>query len=507
MTFIHSKLRPYQQSTLEKIQQSQAKFIIVHAPTGFGKSWLPAQLAAWNHRVLALTRTKSLQKQYVNSYDFTELFGKSNYECLDFDTQQQDELFGVGRQAITADLCTVSKANKSKCKSCCPYPLAREDFLSANAGSLNYSKFLLDRPVVEAFGADYLFLDEAHDLSDLVVDFSGITLNWRSKKLKKYTEPIVINSPQPVAINEGKEFLTSLQWSLAANTPTHPSHGGDRIEYKYWERLKERIEITQEAIRTEPDKWYVYSDNKHFVCKPLTARFHFKMLFDRAPKIVLMSATIGKVDYFTRELGIGDDYEFINVPNVWPAPMRPIEDLKAPKMGFKSTREEWIEHSQIIANRINRCPENWTGLVHSPSKWLTYDLAERLEKMTDRRIFVPDEKWGTEQAAEEWLMIEDDGTICVSWHFWEGIDAGKDSFCCVAKVPFTDFSNPFDKSRFLFDAKSGYGRTANKLVQGLGRIRRGHPEHYGNSKVVCVADSHWMRLKNYISKDVLGAIV
>jgi Rad3-related DNA helicase len=519
MNYIHQTLRPHQQSTLEKILKSTAKFIVLQAPTGSGKSFYAAQLAAWNHKVLACVRTKSLQQQYVRSYGFTELYGKANYKCLEFGQQKELELVAsqIASERPTADLCTVPDSWKGRCKASCPYPLARMDFIHSNSGTLNYSKFLLDRPVVEQFKPEFLFLDEAHDLSDLVVDFSGIVLRWNDKKLMKYADKVIINTPQPIALLRSREYLSNLYDTLSYNEPQHPSKSGDKKEFKYWERLKERIDITLAAMTIEPDSWYVYSDSKHMVIKPLTARFHFTRLFDRAHKIILMSATIGKTEHFARELGL-KNFQFIDVPNVWPAPLRPIEDLQTPKMGFNSSKEDWTKHSQIIAGRINECPDHWTGLVHSPSKWLSYDLANNLRQMTGRDIFIPDERWGTERAASEWLKIKDNGTICVSWHFWEGIDAGKDHFCCVAKVPFTPIKfkkssngtkepSNFETARFTYDGKSGYARIANKMVQGLGRIRRGNKGDYGSNKVVCVADSNWKRVKKYIADDVLDAIV
>jgi Rad3-related DNA helicase len=509
MQMPHPLDRKHQQETYNKIINSKAKFIIVQAPTGSGKSAWAAQAACDGYKTIALTHTKSLQAQYELSYSFTTLFGKANYECLDFDREEEQAAFGfVSANYIqpTCDLCVVSEKNKRKCKDNCPYYLDRQDFIYSVGGSLNYHKFLLDRYVVEEFRPHYLFFDEAHLLSNLVVDFSGITLPWNSKKLMRYCQPVYIDKPQPLAVSEGKEWLQSLYWSLKDSEPLHPHDGGDVWQWKYWERKLEQVDITLASLDIAPEYWFVKSDSEKFICRPLTARFHFDRLFDKAPKIVMMSATIGQVQHFIRELGIAD-YEFINVPNIWPAPLRIVEDLKAPKIGYKAPKEDWLEHSRLIAERINKCPDNWTGIIHSPSKWLTWDLAERIGKLTGRPIHTPDENDGTEAVAEKWLQIQDDGTIGVFWQLWEGIDAGKDNFCCVAKVPFVDFSQSFDKERFMFDGKSGYQRISNKMVQGLGRIRRGKKEHYGNSKVVCLADGHWKRLRNYIGKDILDSIV
>ena len=78
-------------------------------------------------------------------------------------------------------------------------------------------------------------------------------------------------------------------------------------------------------------------------------------------------------------------------------------------------------------------------------------------------------------------------------------DSGKDQICIVAKVPFVDFSQKFEMERFKYDGKAGYQRVANKMVQGLGRTRRGKPEHYGEGAgIVAIADRNWLRLRKYL---------
>jgi len=537
--FIHSQLRPHQQETLERIQKSDKKFVIIEAPTGSGKSFHPAQLAAWGKRTLALVRTKSLQTQYARTYNFAELFGKGNYPCLGYDQDdsgaQADFLEFVPRTQVekTADLCEIhscSPAKKILCQGNCEYPQARQKFLSSIAGTLNTKKFLLDRPLVEQFHPAYLFLDEAHEISDTVVDFAGLVLRWNHKYLKRYLNPLLGRASlkwagairgdridlgptdnQAVAgINRqrGQSFLQDLYFEMKTSSPPHPMLGGDPALFK-WHKLKlEQIDITLAAMDIEPEKWFVYADDRHFVAKPVTARFHFKALFDKAPKLVLMSATIGNPVNFTRELGIQPgEWEFIEVPNVWPGSERPILDLKAPKLGYRSPTEDWDCHAKLIANAINRCPDHWTGIIHTPSKKLAWDLSDRLLDLTGRPIWNPEDGWGTERAMKEWLEITDNGALAVTWNFWEGIDAGKDNICIVAKVPFVNFADPFDKARFRFDGAAGNQRTANKMVQGLGRTRRGRAQDYGKDNgLVAIADGHWSRFRKYINQGILKAI-
>ncbi len=249
-------------------------------------------------------------------------------------------------------------------------------------------------------------------------------------------------------------------------------------------------------MRQVPESWHIESDNKRLLIKPKTARFNFFSLFDQADKVILMSATLDK--HTLRELGI-KEYQWIEVPNLWPAPMRPVVDLKAPKMGYKSSVSDWDTHASKIAYALSERPLEHTGLIHTPSKKLAYDLAARLEKKSNRQFFVPDNHLGTEEVYKQWLNIQDNGTIGIFWQAWEGWDCGKDNICIVAKTPFVNFADGFDKARFFYDGKAGYSRVAAKFQQGLGRIRRGNSEDYGDSKLVAIADENWTRIRKYFN--------
>lgn len=499
MQMPHPLNRPYQQETYDKIISSPKKYVIVRAPTGSGKSAWAAQSACDGNKTIVLTRTKSLQSQYEEGYSFTPLYGKGNYECLGYG--QTIDMFSSQQMA---DMCDVPEKLRQDCYSNCPYYLQKWEFLASIGGSLNYSKFLLDKLTVGDFKPSILFLDEAHELSDLVVNYSGIEFSLKTKNIQEFTDYPMFhglkNVPQTIMRGWAVDWLQEFYDSLNNNKPSRQ----DKIFYKWWQRRREAVEITLAALTISPECWFVYCDKDKFLCRPLTSKFHFERFFDEADKLILMSATINHND--VKSLGI-TDYEFIDVPNVWPAETRPIEDLHGPKLNYRSTQEDWNKHADAIANRINQCPDEWTGLIHSPSKWLTWDLANRMRRLTDRPIYTPDENDGTEEVMSKWLSVRDNGTIGIFWQLWEGIDSGKDGFSIVAKVPFINFAEPFDEARFHYDRTGAQQRVANKVVQAWGRVRRGRDSDYEpGAKMVAIADSQWTRLKNYISRDVMEAI-
>lgn len=506
---MHPLDRLYQLDTYNKIIQSPKKFVIVQAPTGSGKSAWAGQMVIDRYRVITLTRTKALQGQYRDSYDFFALYGKGNYRCYNYQSN------GKRGPVTWCDLCPLEDKEiyHAYCAGSCPYPIAKSDFLSSDGGSLNYTKFLLEASLSDQFGPDILILDEAHELSDIVTDYAGFTIQYDKIDVHNEGKESVSFGPmQPTEFEPGKSYpqpvcyIWAMEWlnSYLAYLSRREPDKEDKTAYRKWYNKVQRIKNTMNLMAVSPESWFVFSDEKEFICKPLTARFHFSGMFDKAGKIVLMSATIGKIDNFVRELGI-EDYEYIEVPNIWPAALRKIEDLKGPRLTWRSSQEDKDAHVEIIMNRIGRCPDHWTGIILSPSKALSRDLSYRL---TGRPVYIPQEGLGTEEIAEEWQSFCGDnrGAIGLFWSLWEGADLGYNQFCIVAKAPFVNFKDPYDKARFDFDPVAGMQRTANKMVQGFGRIRRGHDSHYGSAKAVCIADGNWTRLRNFISNDILESI-
>lgn len=519
--YIHDRLRPHQQATLDRLRGSQSPFIVVEAMTGSGKTFWPAQLAYEGYKTIALVRTKSLQGQYtLPPYNAKKVTGKANFNCLHGD-------------ALDCSMCKMTPQERDKipCKSNCPYYVACNEFIDSDFGSLNYSKYLLEtrrNGLVDEFKPQILFLDEAHQLSDLVIDYSGCTFQWQQygkpafilqycqpptlTPFNKLFPPEVQLEQKKTRIEEAIDWLIDLLAELDRQKPskvTKKSTPDEIKHYKKWDSLYRKVGTTIDMVDAGREHWYVQSSNDQFLLKPLTARYHFPQLF-KAPKIVMMSATIGKVNQFMAELGIYENFESITVPNIWPPSSRPIYDLGGPRMSYKNTPQELQKHAQVIADALNSCDPEWTGIIHTNSKAKALALRERLSKLVKRPLWVPPFDIGTEQALSEWLIFRqrNKGAIGLVYSFTEGIDLGDDKISIVAWLSWPSFGDDYEKARFDFDTKAALGRVANHLVQALGRVRRGREQDYQpGANFVGIADGNWQRVKGFLSQDILESIV
>ena len=181
--------------------------------------------------------------------------------------------------------------------------VARDDFLASQLASLNYAKYGMELGkygVVKAYGPEIMFCDEAHELSDVVCDSVGLSLTWKNYS---FLDPVEIKMEwgKDVAIMMAEEALDDFLISTPTIKITKYSSKKDIRLWRKCERLKQNIERVQRNL--DQDFWYVRSDDDGFTIKPLTARYDFTRIFN-APKVVLMSATIGNIEVFTEELGI-----------------------------------------------------------------------------------------------------------------------------------------------------------------------------------------------------------
>ena len=74
--------RPEQLQLLAKLSKSNARLILVEAPTGIGKSALAVVFGRLlGEQPAILTATKSLQNQYDRDFEVVKMMGRPNYTC------------------------------------------------------------------------------------------------------------------------------------------------------------------------------------------------------------------------------------------------------------------------------------------------------------------------------------------------------------------------------------------------------------------------------------------
>lgn len=497
----HDKWRPHQYETLEWAQGLEGSGIL-EAPTGSGKTALPKALAS-HAKVISLVKNKHLQQvNYGEKYGFDVLFGKGNYPCVH-----------PLNEGLSADSCLHEK----KMTDCeyydqCPYVIARELAKESCQASLNYAYWFTARWLKTHY-FNYLVCDEAHNLSDEVLNFTGCTVD--EYKRVKYDLPMFPNTTQ---VDEVEGWMAQANTLLGA---AERQFRGDKRELERIRRLDAKLRDTRDAIQINSKDWFVRSGSirmlkPQLVVRPLTARYHFGRYFlSSRYKLIAMSATIGDVETFTKELGISaGEYDTRRVPSVWDVKVRPVlVPSDCPKMNYRSTPAEKLKQAIYIQREIRKYPDDWCGVIHVSSKQMAKDLAVLLSRFLPNRIWVPDEKSSTEQVMRDWGVRKQrvKGSLAIAWAWWEGVDLTEEKICIVAKVPFPSLGDEYENERLHYDGSFYLQRTAWDVEQGLGRSRRGESEDYDlngeRNQLVMIADGNWTRVKKYLSQNLKDSIV
>ena len=377
----HDKFRPYQlDSIIWALSHGGSMFL--EAPTGSGKTGIAAATSRAGNTI-AVCRTKNLQKvNYGEMYKAKVLYGKGNYSCV-----HPDNVGMTGTECLYP--------NKSMDGACeyahtCPYLISKWKAISSDFASLNYAYFLLTHWHIKDPPSN-LFLDEAHQVPDIVLDFVGCTLfeddlrhwdlsfppdlNSTRGSGMLYKVPPVINTVVPWLLGvktDMRQIVVGLQDTVEDeeyNTPLN------RQELVKAERLEDKIQRTVQSLQNGPDDWFIMSGGVArrmgigkrrtpvLVCRPLTARHHLPLQFQVSNRTVLMSATIGQPEVLAEELGI-EKFVSRAVPNQWEAHQRPVHILDAPKLNYKSTEDDFEQQADVIAEAIKGCDPSWSGLVH-----------------------------------------------------------------------------------------------------------------------------------------------
>lgn len=501
---------------------------ILEAETGSGKSGMATAVTS-RKQTMALCKTKLLQEaNYKNIYSWDELFGKANYDCAHPDVNN----------GARADQCLHTK-NMHKCPviDSCKYHIKKTAARSSHKTSLNYAYYLMAGwPRREPF--DYLFMDEAHLLSDITLDYAGVQINenvrreWELEKFPVFAQESVslLFSVDQTETNVGKAIqwlsdnliLLNRRWQVLEPQARHDDDARQKL--RRCQNLIRKFEATVNSLNSDDQGWFIRSGSKlisyrgqqipGIIIRPLTARHHFPRLFLNNETSVLMSATIGDPKTFADELGIKES-EFRYVPSRWKPEVRPIRVLDAPRMNRKSTDEDYEEQADVIAEAILKCPPSWSGVIHVTRIAEAGLLMARLAKRgLYNRVWKPPLA-GTNIQMSAWEQhkkrTNGKGPIAISWSWTEGVDLFDERICISAKVPYPPLGDLFERERMEANRKFYTQRTAYSFMQSLGRTRRGDPGHYDlNGEVngfVGIADGNWTRIKSHFGNDFMESII
>jgi len=542
-----------------------SKIKILEAPTGSGKTgiaaatpfvvdsvnpldfglphdeWRPEQLEAllWitgrnPHSVVSLVKTKSLQREnYDRLYAFDAHYGRANFEC---------QHPSADRGVTCAECRYLNDGGMRACPYAnrCTYLASKNAAMNSQKASLNYAYWMTALNWRTKRPPEMLFCDEAHNISDIVLEWVGITITAKQQKdweLPEFAEldstigtGILIHrgpSPMDVAILWLERAFAIMAMHCEKLELSSNGNAKQRDAYTRADLLCRKIDNALVSIEQCNDDWFILSGKQArtyrgkpepgFICRPLTARHHAPIYVVGDFKTVMMSATIGNPKTFAGELGL-KGWGFRAVPNQWESQRRPVNVLDAPKLGHRSKESEYQKQADVIVRAIKSVDPSWCGFIHVTRKREAALLAERLaERGLQDRVWVPPGANGRyvatdkQMAAWESRKRKVSGSLCISWSMWEGVDGLDEKICVVAKVPFSALGDPYEKARMQYSGRMYLQRAAWQLEQGLGRTRRGREQDYDTTDeqrgLVAIADGNWKRVQKYLSESMKESLI
>ena len=490
---------------LNKIEQAYNdgyKYVIVSAPTGTGKSFIPRTLGNLSNEptsdftnqvrsyraftsdggggfqfaddclaeppsgTFALTITKQLQDQYKSIFDEIDILkGKSNYIC-----NVNDEF-----DAESAP-CTYTSKLKNECwaKNCCTYYNTRNDAILNQFAVLNYKMFLHLPDHVKR--KNYIICDEASELEEELVRQFSAAIDYTRLNING----IKVSRLKTTDYNKQYSWLSELICEITdevngllerAKQETVKMSVADITKLKYLRNLLGSLQIVE-------SKWfnceYIVDFNKEKVTyTPLKVDNLSSSIFDYGDKVLLMSATITDHKAYAKTLGI-KKYKYIEVPSVFDSDKSPIYMMKQPVLNYKNLQANLPKIASFCQQLCDK-HANEKGIIHTH----TLEICRYLQSKLKGSRFLFREETATNERILEEHFNSDEPTVLVSPSLTFGTDLHGDNgrFQIICKTPFPPLSNKRIKKMADLSTEWYQHKTLSAFIQTSGRCTRSISDH------------------------------
>lgn len=475
---------------IEKHISNGVKFIVVNAPTGSGKSFIPKTIANGvdgpspefidavdnysifsdtgdeitdgleSFGVYALTITKTLQDQYSTTFSDTGILkGQSNYKCALDDSMSVDIAPCIYVKGLKADCW---KANK------CPYYNARNSMLKSKFSALNYSMFFslpnhLKRRKI-------IVCDEGSELEDqLVGQFTcEIDIPFLMKTKTSTTAFPTQETPTKVV-----EWLTKLVIALGDNIEEYKQYLKDSkgtpeffkksSDYTKLLNLQGSVQI---LLATFNDSQYIIEHvDKKIKFIPLKVDKLSKYIFDYADHVIIMSATIIDHKNFTKGLGI-KDYEYVEVNTEFDHSKGPIYILRKQKLNYANLKQMLPTLAEQVEGILHEHKDE-KGIIHTHTQYIADYMRDNVK--TNRLLC---RETGVKN--EDILELHERSTkptVLVSPSMTYGVDLKGDlaTFQILLKAPWLPTKEKRVEQLMKLDKQWYSNKMLCTLVQACGR--------------------------------------
>lgn len=498
--FPFSEVRANQKPALAQLakwNESPQKFFILEGPTGFGKS--PVDIAEasfaktmpgfglFDQGAYILTPQKTLAEQYMSDFEpmgLVELKGRANYPC-----DKWTQITGSEVDCETG--ATLNGSDMDGRCDYCPYRAQKLRFVANPFGTTNFSYYLNEtNNAGQLPNRNMLILDEGHNTEDQILSLTDTTIDKkRCENLGVTILPVFdAGDTDAVLLWLDQVFMpAALIYSNKLAKSFRESRDEERAKIAKsisgLERFIQRINRFRNAA--DQNEWFVWSDwdeakrgdkgTGSLLIKPLTARlFADELLFSKAQKVLITSATILDFRTFMRNLGIDSgDAVTLAVASEFPIENRPLFYSPVGNMSHKTIDATLPKLAVAIERLLTRYGKN-KGIVHTHSYKINRYVSQYLAGTSHAsRIITHDNSRGAREAAQERHLLSKEPTVLLSPSMTEGLDLKEDlsRFQIICKVPYAAL-DPYVRARMKRDPQWYQWQTALKLVQATGRSVR-----------------------------------
>ena len=527
--FPYNKPREQQVMAMDFIKKTfleeEKKFCIIEAGTGVGKSALGvycANLLQGNNKekedgAYFLTTQKILQEQYIKDFYDTEsmvsIKSSSNYSCKYYKGSTCGESL---RMLKTSD----RDSQFFKCCSYgCTYKKEKEKFIDSKKGVTNFSYFLAETLYAGKLKPkNVLVIDEAHNISNELSKFVEVTISEKfciSQKLK-FPEKVT----QASAFNWIKEtYHPYLSKRLKHINGMLDKYQGLKDKLNDLQKLSKNYDLLDKHVckinrfieRYNKENWIfnlIEADGrskKKIEFKPIdVSSYAHEHLFDRADRVLMLSATILNKDGFCELLGIKrSQCNFLNLESPFPIENRPIITAGIGKMSSQHIDSN-LPKLALAIDSILEEHKNEKGIIHCHSYKIANFLKNNI-KNKNRLIYHNSEN--RDEAIKKHEKSKK-SSVLISPSMTEGVDLKDDlsRFQILCKIPYPYLGDKLIRKK-MNRWKWWYPlQTAKTIIQSVGRSVRSK-EDFATTYIL---DEDWFRFyrnnKSLFPKDFQMAI-
>jgi Rad3-related DNA helicase len=492
--------REYQKRSIVEIvkafEEEDKDLVLYNAPTGSGKSLViygaaaaMNQLNGWESFIT--TPLNALVDQVdVDEFiggNIITLKGRNNYDCI------HPEDRGT---AVNEAICQRDSSFECDRKEQCEYygrkyAAIEHPYAYTNMAYL-MAESMIPGTVEGTFGnRDILFVDECQSLEDFGMNYVSFTVSYRTVPDQVWSNVSIPPEDKEDDMEYMKTWLEEEVLRAVGHAITHLDSIGlmDKDESQELENLKQfRTRVENFLDDVEDNDWVSQIDvdirknrpnAKKAVFKPIEiGRFLDDLLWSRADKIVLSSATIPGGGWL-EEIGLGGvSAKKMNVPSTFPVENRPI--IMGESVG-KMTKAERDKNALPMAKKIMAIAEHHEGekgFVHCRSYNIAKMLKRALTSNGHNRWFknnvMMQDRYNREESLENW--VNSDKQVFFSVAMDEGVDLEGDK-CRWQVLAKTLYKHMGDKrTRFRVQERGEwdwYNRhAAIQIQQAYGRAVR-----------------------------------